>query len=251
MISRATAQRFWPGADPIGQTLEMRLAADSSREGQLPQGRLNVIGVVEDVVQGTLFHGIPATFVYFPAARATTQPLSLLARGRGDVAATVDAIYATIEEAYPNAPLQVRPIRDLAALQVWAIGSLSAAAAIPGARWAASGVYRHLRCRRVRRRAAAPRVWRTGRARRDVRSHRTRHGGRRASHRQRSAPALVRCWRSRCYAPPRPLLELIPTFGLRSYVMAGAIVLGALVIAAWLPSARAARMDPAAALRAE
>ena len=28
VVSRATAQRFWPGADPIGQTLEMRLAAD-------------------------------------------------------------------------------------------------------------------------------------------------------------------------------------------------------------------------------
>jgi ABC-type antimicrobial peptide transport system permease subunit len=46
-------------------------------------------------------------------------------------------------------------------------------------------------------------------------------------------------------------IELIPTFGLRSYVMAGAIVVGALVIAAWLPSARAARTDPASALLAE
>jgi ABC-type lipoprotein release transport system permease subunit len=33
--------------------------------------------------------------------------------------------------------------------------------------------------------------------------------------------------------------------------MARAIVLGALVIAAWLPRARAARTDPASALRAE
>jgi hypothetical protein len=108
-------------------------SVEASREGQLPQGRVNVIGVVEDVVQGTLFHGMPATFVYFPTARAAAQPLSLLARGRGGIAATVDAIHTTIEAAFPNVSLQTRPIRDLAALQVWAVGSLSAAAAIPGA----------------------------------------------------------------------------------------------------------------------
>lgn len=47
------------------------------------------------------------------------------------------------------------------------------------------------------------------------------------------------------------MLEFIPAFGLRPYLVAGPIVLGASVIAAWLPTAGAARMDPATALRAE
>lgn len=46
-------------------------------------------------------------------------------------------------------------------------------------------------------------------------------------------------------------LEFIQAFGPLSYLMAGAIVLSASVLAAWLPSARAALMDPAAAFRAE
>ncbi len=249
VVSRATAQRFWPGADPIGQTLEMR-SVEASREGQLPQGRLTVIGVVEDVVQGTLFHGMPATFVYFPTARGAAQPLSLLARGRGGVAATVDAIHATIEDAYPGVSLQTRPIRDLSALQLWAVGSLSAAAAIPGAvglLLAFTGTYGVVAfVAAQRRREFGVRVALGATSARIVRE--MVGGALRTGVVGAGAGALLAFVGLRAASS---VIEAIPTFGLRSYAMAGAIVLGASAIAAWLPSRRAARIDPAAALRAE
>ena len=73
----------------------------------------------------------------------------------------------------------------------------------------------------------------------------------------RSQTALPKVPCRMCFSPIMIVLlvpsviELIPTFGLRSYAMAGAIVLGTSAIAAWLPGRRAARIDPAAALRAE
>ena len=171
IVSRATAQRFWPGADPIGQTLEMRLAGDVIAEGQLPQGRWTSSAWSRTSSRARCFTGSrPRSCISRPPSGAAAA--SLLARGREDVAATTNAIHAAIEDAYPHAAVEVRPIRDLAALQLWAIGSFSDGGGDPRSRRAPVGVYRHLRCRRIRGRAAAPRIWRTCGARRDdVRSH--------------------------------------------------------------------------------
>jgi predicted permease len=249
VVSRATAHRFWPGAEPIGQTLEIRPRASAS-EWQPAQGRVHVIGVVEDVVQGTLFHGIPATFVYFPTTVDAAQPLALLVHGRGDVAAAIDAVHAEIENGYPNAAFETRPIRDLAALQLWAMGTLSAAAAIPGivglllAFTGTYGVVAFVAAQR--RREFGVRIALGATAARIVREMvgsalRTGLIG-------AGAGALLAFAGLRAASSA---IELIPAFGPRPYVIAVAIVLGALVMAAWLPSARAGRTDPAAALRAE
>jgi ABC-type antimicrobial peptide transport system permease subunit len=146
--------------------------------------------------------------------------------------------------------LQARPIRDLAALQVWAVGSLSAAAAIPGvvglllAFTGTYGVVAFVAAQRRREFGVRVALGATsGRIVREMVGDALRTGVIGAGAGALLAFAGLRAASS--------AIELIPTFGLRSYVMAGAIVLGALVIAAWLPSARAARMDPAAALRAE
>lgn len=214
------------------------------------QGQVHVIGVVEDVVQGTLLHGIPATFVYFPTVVNAAQPLSLLARGHSDVAATIDAIHKVIEGVDPNAAFETRPIRDLAGLQVWAVGSFSTAAAIPGivglllAFTGTYGVVAFVAAQR--RREVGVRMalgaTTTGIVRGMV-ADALRTGAIGAA-----AGALIAVALSRAASSA---LEFIPVFGARPYVIAGAIVLGASVIAAWLPSARAARMGPAAALRAE
>jgi ABC-type antimicrobial peptide transport system permease subunit len=49
----------------------------------------------------------------------------------------------------------------------------------------------------------------------------------------------------------REAVETIPQYGPRSYVIGVAIVLTATIVAALLPSLRAARIDPSKALRAE
>jgi MacB-like periplasmic core domain/FtsX-like permease family len=249
VVSRATAQRFWPGADPIGQTLDIR-AADVSSQRPPVQGRVHVIGVAEDVVQGTLLHGMPATFVYFPTAIGASQPLSLLARGRSNAAATIDAIHAVIEDAYPDAAFETRPVRNLAALQVWAVGSFSTAAAIPGVvglLLAFTGTYGVVAfVAAQRRREFGVRMALGATTTRIVRSmvgDALRIGVIGAGAGTLLAFAVSRAASS--------AFEFVPAFGPRPYVLAGAIVLGASVLAAWLPSARAARMDPAAALRAE
>ena len=46
-------------------------------------------------------------------------------------------------------------------------------------------------------------------------------------------------------------IETIPTFGPRPFIVAAGIVLAATMVAALLPSLRAARIDPSKALRAE
>jgi predicted permease len=249
VVSRSTARRFWPGADPIGQTLEIRQAVELSSP-QPAQTRVHVIGVVEDVVQGSLLEGMPAACVYFPVAIGAAQPLSLLVRGRGDVAATIDAIRAAIEDAHPNEAFETRPVRDLAALQLWAVGSFSTAAAIPGivgVLLAFTGTYGVVAfVAAQRRREFGVRMALGATATRIVRgmvgeSLRTGLIG-------AGAGALIAVGASRAASSA---LEFIPTFGPGPYVTAGAMVLAASVIAAWLPSARAARIDPAAALRAE
>jgi hypothetical protein len=248
VISRSTAQRFWPGEDPIGQTLEIRPTAVPGSPRSHKRG--HVIGVVKDVVQGTLFHGIPATCVYFPTAIGAAQPLTLLARGRGDVAATIDAIHAAVDDAYPGVAFETRPIRDLAALQVWAVGSFSTAAAIPGvvglllAFTGTYGVVAFVAAQRRREFGVRMALGATkSRIVRNMVGDALRIGIIAVA-----AGALLAFALSRAASS---VLEFIPVFGPGPYILASAIVLGASVIAAWLPGRRAARVDPSAALRAE
>ena len=130
IVSDATARTFWPGQDPIGQQVEI-VPAVNAAQAQPRQSRVTVIGVAEDVVNGTLLDGIARTTLYFPTTVASPNVTRLLVRTRGDSAVAVKAIASAIEAAHPTASFQLAPMTQRAALQVWAFNALSTIAVVP------------------------------------------------------------------------------------------------------------------------
>ena len=82
LVSNATAAALWPGLDPIGQTLEVAAVPEGRSDPRLPRGRVQVIGVAEDVSNGAITDGIDATCVYFLTDVQGPANMALLVRGR-------------------------------------------------------------------------------------------------------------------------------------------------------------------------
>lgn len=107
VVSRAFAERFWPGEDPIGK-------------GVAPHGRTeppfhHVVGVVGDVPAGSL-HGRPAMAIYYPVVAHPETPdrwggwspttMKLVARtGLTDPLRIVPELSRAVTAVDPTAPL--------------------------------------------------------------------------------------------------------------------------------------------------
>jgi putative ABC transport system permease protein len=110
IVSRALAERYWPGQDPIGKRLKWGIAA-SRAPWQ------TVVGVAGDVVDGKLGEP-PIMHIYVPFAEAVNPALGLPMAGlvrRMTVAAVTDQDVATL----------IAPMRA-------AIGALDPALAVAG-----------------------------------------------------------------------------------------------------------------------
>jgi predicted permease len=82
IVSAATAERLWPGQDPIGQTL--RIAGEVSDSSPLARVRVSrVVGVTGNTVTGWVGTGLDRLVVYYPA-RAEDATMHLLARVTGN-----------------------------------------------------------------------------------------------------------------------------------------------------------------------
>jgi putative ABC transport system permease protein len=102
MISRKLAQHLWPGEDPIGKSLRPAVVNEWS----------TVVGVVEDVQH---YSSSPVTFnsaaqgdVYFPSARGITilpYYLSIVVRSQGDIPGLQRQIIGAVSRVNPNVPL--------------------------------------------------------------------------------------------------------------------------------------------------
>jgi predicted permease len=130
IVSEATARVFWPGQDPIGQGLEIAPAVNPA-QAQPRHSRVTVIGVAEDVVNGTLLDGIARTTVYFPTTVASPNVTRLLVRTRGDSAVAARTIATAIEAAHPTASIRIAPMEQRAAIQVWSFNAFSTVAVVP------------------------------------------------------------------------------------------------------------------------
>jgi predicted permease len=105
VISQALAQRYFPGTDPIGRTIQF-----GNMDGD--QRLLQIVGVAGNVRE----YGVdaaPALTVYADAfQRPLPDSIYLVVRAQGDPAALVPAMRQIVRSLNPELPMNFRPLAD-------------------------------------------------------------------------------------------------------------------------------------------
>jgi len=249
MVSAATARALWPGLDPIGQTLE--IVPLPGRSERLPSHTsVRVIGVAKDVVSGTLVEGIDRTCVYFATGLRSPGEMSLLVRGRTDAAALRDSVVRAVDAFEPDAPYQIRHLREMLGIFAWVFSAFSVTASLLGAiglLLAFSGTYAVVAYLVALRTPEFGIRMALGATVRGIVSGMM-------GETLKIAMIGLGAGLGVAFALIRAVgaaIETIPAFGPRPFIVGAGIVLAATTVAALLPSLRAARIDPSKALRAE
>ncbi|MEO8369612.1 MAG: ADOP family duplicated permease [Candidatus Solibacter sp.] len=124
IVSQATAQRLWPGRDAVGRELrilpnpQQRRSLADPRAGPPAFASAQVIGVARDAVNGWVGEGPDSTCVYFPTA-PTRAGNALFVRVRGDAAAAVRRLDAMFTAATPGAVDQLHTMEDVLGAQIY------------------------------------------------------------------------------------------------------------------------------------
>jgi len=207
--------------------------------------------VTEDVVSGNIFDGVDASCIYFPTDVQPLGEMSLLVRTRtDDVEALRSAVATAVKEVAPEMPFQVLPMRELVGLAAWIFQAFSVAASLlglVGLLFAYSGthaVVSFLVAQRTRevgvRMALGASAWRIVRG---MLVEMSRTAGLGLAAGVAAAAVLIRLFRGSA--------AILPDFGVRPFVLGAVIVVVATAVAALVPLRRAARIDPAQALRTQ
>ena len=241
IVSDATARAFWPGADPIGQTLRVERPA-SPRQDELPgYSQVTVVGTVRDVVSGMMVEGADQAHVYLPATAADPHILAALIRPRAPGGFRIDMTREIFRgRALDPDTFEVIPMPEIRDAQMYPlragawVGAMLAGVALV---LSVSGLYGVLSYTLAQRR-------------REI-------GIRMAL----GAPARMTAFGiaiggSLAFAALTALASVVTLREVTmidplSFAAAAAIVAAASALAAWYPSRRATRVDPAETLRAE
>ena len=249
VISKSTGRLFWPGLDPIDQTLDIAPPL-TTLQRQPAVRRATVIGVVEDVVNGTLLDGVARTSVYFPTTAEDPEARWLLVRTRGDAAAAVDRIGKALHDAHPTAALDVGALRQHAAVQVWSFRAFSTASSLPAAialLLAFAGVYgvvAFVMMQRTREFGIRMALGATaGRIVRSVVGNAIRTAT--------LAAALGLLGTAGAMRGIAAISGLRPVISPAAYTAGAVIVVVAAAVASLIPAMRATHLDPSSALRVE
>jgi macrolide transport system ATP-binding/permease protein len=251
IISEATAARFWPDRDALGQ----EIALDQGNRN-LPGTRglghtqVRVIGIARDAINGSLAAGFDPTCIYFPTHITAPDGVAMLVRARTDMRelrAAVADVTAAVRE---DAAFPIYPMRSIVGVQIWALQAFSSVVMLLGvialvlAISGTYGVIAYLVMQRTRefgiRMALGASA--AGIMRAVVRG---------ALVLSAIGAAIGSALALGLFAVFAAVIEILPMFGVAPFVLATAVVLLATALAASVPSLRAARIDPAAALRAE
>jgi predicted permease len=106
IVTESTAARYWPGRDPVGQNLYMRIGGASGQDLLL-----EVVGVARDA-QVTRIAETPTSYMYLPATPRAQPGMQLLLRSRLDFAATTQAIRSIARDLDPELVVTVSRLED-------------------------------------------------------------------------------------------------------------------------------------------
>jgi predicted permease len=242
IVTDATARHYWPGENPLGKTLLLPIGPQQD----IP---LEVVGVTADAAISQISQ-TETSYAYFPAAPRTQLGLSLLVRSVSDFATVATGIRKAALEIDPGLVVRVSPLAEN--LGFWQglsrlVATLSAALGATALLLAAIGVYGvvgYAVNRRVREIGIRLAV---GASPRDVLA---------LVLRQTLRPVAwgMLLGLLACVAVSRLLASLL--FGVSAldpiaFGAAAAFVLGAALLAAFVPARRATRVDPTTTLRYE
>ncbi len=104
IITEATARRYWPGRDPLGQMVVLGF-------GQNQEVALEVVGVTSDAQVNRVAQS-ESSYFYLPATPRSQAGLSLLVRSRAPLAAIVPEIRASLRQLDPALALRVNPLEE-------------------------------------------------------------------------------------------------------------------------------------------
>jgi len=109
IVTEATARRFWPGLDPIGQTIEFPVS-------NVETVAREVVGIARDT-QIKRIGEVPSVYAYLPPTTNSQPRLQLLAKSDVGFAATASSIRDIARELDPALVVRVDPLE--ANLDLW------------------------------------------------------------------------------------------------------------------------------------
>jgi predicted permease len=253
VLSESAAQRLWPGQSPIGRSLRLGTDKQFHNKGELlPDGPTwQVISVARDT-RGVTLDGSDSEQVYVPLPADRIQDYPILVRTDSDPTLVMRAMDPVIAAVDPNLVASTATLREmLRQTDAFLIASISAAIAstisLFGLVLASMGIYSTisyvvvLRTREVGIRMAI------GANKRDILA---------LMMRESSRPVLAGLLVGMVLAAGasqllRGVLYELNTIDAISFAGASLLFLAIALVATWLPSRRAMRIDPLVALRYE
>ena len=250
IVTESTAKNFWPGRDPVGQVIRIEPQAAVDRDQVPAFRRAQVVGVVRDIATVDVFTSTATPVFFFPTHPRSANVQALMVRVKQDSRETRRLLLETMERLAPGSTRLAFSFDEMLGVEMFPFRmSLAIAAFLGGLALvlAVSGVYGVLsylveqRMREIGIRMALGAS--TAAVVRLVLGQSARFaiwgiglGG------------LMALGISRLFAS---FLEQLNTYEPLVYLVAACAVFAAAMLAAYVPSRRAARVEPVSTLRHE